>query len=88
MIPDDERIVVSIAIFSRAYRNMAQAQHADGLVNHPGDILVDNTILRKGRVYMLRATDEVRDLIRRGVLQDVRHTVFGPGRRACAQSRT
>lgn len=83
----DEHVAVAIAIFSRAYRSMAQAQHADGLVNHPGDILVGGTILRKGRVYRLRATDEVRDLIRRSVLQDVRHTVFGPGRGACAQSR-
>jgi hypothetical protein len=71
---------VIIAMFSRAYRNLAAQQYAEGLVNHKGDLLVDNQVLKKNEVYQLPRTPEVDELIREGVLQDVRHTIFGPKR--------
>ncbi|HOL44228.1 MAG TPA: hypothetical protein PK659_08265 [Methanothrix sp.] len=75
-----ETVTVMIAMFSRAYRNLAAQQYAEGLVNHKGDLLVGNQVLKKKEAYRLPRTPEVDELIRKGVLQDIRHTIFGPKR--------
>jgi hypothetical protein len=75
-----ENVTVMIAMFSRAYRNLAAQQYAEGLVNHKGDLLVGNQVLKKKEAYKLPRTPEVEELIRKGVLQDIRHTIFGPKR--------
>lgn len=78
--PSGETVTVMIAMFSRSYRNLAAQQYAEGLVNHKGDLLVGSTVLKKKEVYRLPRTPEVEELIRKGVLQDIRHTIFGPKR--------